>query len=126
MPAEGLASLVSSPMTQGTPRRGSSGNAAALPCAESNRRRSAAGGTVEPQKGRRSMSGRDDKAKGKLTEIKGNAKEGWGDVIGDDSLKAEGRGDQARGKGKQAVGAVKDAADDVKDAVKDTFRRKPD
>jgi uncharacterized protein YjbJ (UPF0337 family) len=72
------------------------------------------------------MDGRDDKLKGKLDEYKGNAKEGWGDVTGDDSLKAEGRGDQAKGKGKQAVGAVKDAAGDVKDAVKDTVRRKPD
>jgi uncharacterized protein YjbJ (UPF0337 family) len=71
------------------------------------------------------MSGQNDKAKGKLTEWKGNAKEGWGDVTGNESLRAEGRGDQARGKGRQAVGAVKDAADDVKDAVKDTFRRKP-
>lgn len=72
------------------------------------------------------MSGRDDKVEGKLKEWKGNAKEGWGDVTGDESLKAEGRSDQARGKGKQAVGSVKEAAEDVKDAVKDTFRRKPD
>jgi uncharacterized protein YjbJ (UPF0337 family) len=71
------------------------------------------------------MSGRDDKTEGKLTEWKGNAKEGWGDVTGDDKLKAEGRSDQAKGKGKQAVGSVKDAATDAKEAVKDTFRRKP-
>nr|MBA2454488.1 CsbD family protein [Chloroflexia bacterium] len=36
------------------------------------------------------MSGRDDKTKGKLDEIKGNVKENIGNAAGDDDLSREG------------------------------------
>lgn len=75
-------------------------------------------------KGHNTMSGRDDKTKGKLDELKGNVKENIGNATGDDDMSREGRSDQSKGKGKQAVGNVKDAAGDAKDAVKDTFRKK--
>jgi uncharacterized protein YjbJ (UPF0337 family) len=69
------------------------------------------------------MSGRDEKMEGKWDETKGKAKEGWGNLTGDERTRAEGRDDQAEGKAKQAWGGVKDAAGDAKDAVKDTFDR---
>jgi len=63
--------------------------------------RSDAGGTEEH------MSGI-DKAKNKVEEVGGKAKEGAGEVTGDDNLKAEGKGDQAKGKLKEAGEKVKD------------------
>jgi len=49
-----------------------------------------------------------DKAKNKVEEVGGKAKEGAGEVTGDDNLKAEGKGDQAKGKLKEAGEKVKD------------------
>jgi len=47
-----------------------------------------------------------------VDDAKGRVKEAAGDVTDDDSLKNEGKADQAKGK-------VKDAVDRVGDAVKD-------
>jgi uncharacterized protein YjbJ (UPF0337 family) len=47
-----------------------------------------------------------------MDDAKGRVKEAAGDVTDDDSLKNEGKADQAKGK-------VKDAVDRVGDAVKD-------
>lgn len=49
-----------------------------------------------------------------MDDAKGRVKEAAGDLTGDDSLKNEGKVDQATGKVKDAVG---DAADKVKDVV---------
>jgi uncharacterized protein YjbJ (UPF0337 family) len=49
-----------------------------------------------------------------VDDAKGRVKEATGDLTGDDSLKNEGKVDQATGKVKDAVG---DAADKVKDVV---------
>ena len=49
-----------------------------------------------------------------LDDAKGRVKEAAGDLTDDDSLKNEGKVDQATGKVKDAVG---DAADKVKDVV---------
>ena len=49
-----------------------------------------------------------------LDDAKGRVKEATGDLTNDDSLKNEGKVDQATGKVKETVG---DAADKVKDAV---------
>ena len=51
----------------------------------------------------------EDKAAGKVTEVKGKAKEGLGKVSGDEELEAEGKSDQAKGDLKQAGEKVKDA-----------------
>lgn len=51
---------------------------------------------------------------GTTDDLKGRLKEAGGDLTGDDSLKNEGKVDQATGTVKDKVG---DAADKVKDAV---------
>ncbi len=63
------------------------------------------------------MSGLGDKVKGKLSEVKGNAKETYGRETGNDEIAAEGKMDQAKGKGQGAMGEVKEAAHDVKDKL---------
>lgn len=50
-----------------------------------------------------------------VDDAKGRVKEAAGDLTGDDSLKNEGKVDQASGKVKDKVG---DAADKVKDAIR--------
>lgn len=62
--------------------------------------------------------GLDDKTGNKFDEVKGHAKESTGRATGNESLEADGRGDQAEAKTKQAGEKVKDAAKDVKDAFK--------
>ena len=51
----------------------------------------------------------EDKAKNTAGQATGKVKEGAGKVTGDESLEAEGRGDQAKGNIKQASEKVKDA-----------------
>jgi uncharacterized protein YjbJ (UPF0337 family) len=51
---------------------------------------------------------------GKVDQVKGRLKEAAGDLIGDQSLKDEGRVDRASGSIKNKIG---DAADKVKDVV---------
>ncbi|MDQ2785621.1 MAG: CsbD family protein [Chloroflexota bacterium] len=64
------------------------------------------------------MSGLGDKAKGKVNEVKGNAKQGVGRETNDPDMVAEGRADEAKGKGQGVVGKVKGAVEDLKDKVK--------
>jgi uncharacterized protein YjbJ (UPF0337 family) len=63
-----------------------------------------------------------DRAEGMLDETKGKAKQGLGDLTGDDRTKAEGMIDEAKGKAEQAWGDIKDAADDMKDDVERATR----
>lgn len=65
-----------------------------------------------------------DKAKNKLEETVGKAKEVIGDATGNEKLEAEGRAEQGAAGVKQASEHLKDGATDVKDAVKDTFGKK--
>jgi len=51
----------------------------------------------------------EDKVKNTAEQAKGKAKEGLGKATGDESLEAEGRGDQVKGNLKQAGEKVKDA-----------------
>lgn len=51
----------------------------------------------------------DDKLSNKTQEVKGKAKEGFGDATDDHSLENEGRADQTKGNLKQAGEKVKDA-----------------
>ncbi len=57
--------------------------------------------------------GLDDKIGNKTEDLGGKAKEATGNVTGDDSLKNEGKGDQAKAGLKGAVENVKDAVGDV-------------
>jgi uncharacterized protein YjbJ (UPF0337 family) len=50
-----------------------------------------------------------DRVSGAATNMGGKAKEGLGNVTGDDKLKSEGVVDQAKGKVQNALGGVKDA-----------------
>jgi uncharacterized protein YjbJ (UPF0337 family) len=52
-----------------------------------------------------------DKAKNKIEDLGGKAKEAVGKVTGDDRTRNEGRGDQAKS-------SLKDAGEKVKDAFK--------
>ena len=51
----------------------------------------------------------EDKAKNAAQQTTGKIKEGAGKMTGDQSLEAEGRGDQAKGDLKQAGEKIKDA-----------------
>lgn len=62
-------------------------------------------------------SGDRDRVEGGVDEIKGNAKQTWGNLTGDDQLKAEGTVDKVKGSAKQALGDLKDKAEDIKDDV---------
>jgi uncharacterized protein YjbJ (UPF0337 family) len=53
---------------------------------------------------------------GTTDDLKGRVKEAGGDLTGDDSLKNEGKVDQA-------AGSVKDKVGDVADKVKDVLRK---
>jgi uncharacterized protein YjbJ (UPF0337 family) len=53
------------------------------------------------------MSGTEDRARGKGTELKGKVKETAGRATGDPGLRARGEADQAKGKGKGLVGRFK-------------------
>lgn len=64
-----------------------------------------------------------DKAKNKIEEATGAAKEKLGQAIGDEEVEAEGRVDQAEGKTKQAGEHIRDAGRDVKDSAEDAFGR---
>ena len=56
--------------------------------------------------------GTDDKISNAAENAKGKAKEGVGNVTGDDDLKAEGKADQTKSDLKQAGEKVKDAFGD--------------
>jgi uncharacterized protein YjbJ (UPF0337 family) len=58
----------------------------------------------------------DDRMEGDAKKIKGNVKEGAGDLTGNDRLRNEGKADKAEGKVQKAVG-------DAKDYVKDKLNR---
>jgi uncharacterized protein YjbJ (UPF0337 family) len=62
--------------------------------------------------------GIDDKTENEATDLKGKVKESAGKATGNESLEAEGKGDQGEAKVKKAGEHVKDAAGNVKDAFK--------
>jgi uncharacterized protein YjbJ (UPF0337 family) len=59
--------------------------------------------------------GLDDKVQNEAEDAKGKAKEAAGAATGNDSMKAEGRGDQGRASAKEAGRHVKEAGKSVKD-----------
>jgi uncharacterized protein YjbJ (UPF0337 family) len=62
--------------------------------------------------------GLDDKIGNEATEAKGKVKESAGSATGNESLEAEGKGDQGEAKVKKAGEHVKDAAGNIKDTFK--------
>jgi uncharacterized protein YjbJ (UPF0337 family) len=67
------------------------------------------------------MSGTTDKISGIANEAMGKAKQGAGNVVGSDKLKAEGAAQEVKGDAQKAVGdaknAVKDGANKAADAI---------
>ena len=53
----------------------------------------------------------EDKIKGEATKLKGDVKEGIGNLIGNEKLQAEGKADQAAGTVEKKVGDVKKVFD---------------
>jgi uncharacterized protein YjbJ (UPF0337 family) len=62
-------------------------------------------------------SGHDNVADGTRTEMKGKAEAATGDVTGNDSLKAQGRIDQAKGDVQKAVGKTQETIDHAVDSA---------
>jgi uncharacterized protein YjbJ (UPF0337 family) len=62
--------------------------------------------------------GLDDKVKNDATDAKGKVKESAGSATGNESLEAEGKGDQGEAKVKEAGRHAKEAAQNVKDTFK--------
>ena len=50
-----------------------------------------------------------DRIEGSGNQVKGSVKEKAGEVLGDEKMKSEGKGEKAKGKVQSAVGSVKDA-----------------
>jgi uncharacterized protein YjbJ (UPF0337 family) len=63
-----------------------------------------------------------DKAKDKAEQLVGDAKEKIGELTGNDSLRAEGQGEQAAGHVKEAGHDLKDKAAGAAEDVKDKFK----
>jgi len=61
--------------------------------------------------------GLDDKISNKAQDAQGKVKEGTGSAVGNESLEAEGKGDQAESSIKQGAEKIKDAAKDLKDGL---------
>jgi uncharacterized protein YjbJ (UPF0337 family) len=58
-----------------------------------------------------------DRVEGTIDEVKGKAKQAWGDMTDDEQAKVEGMVDEAKGKAQQFLGDIKDAAQDLKEDV---------
>lgn len=66
-------------------------------------------------------AGTTDKAEGSTRETVGRGKEAIGAATGDDSLRAEGMGDQAKGKAQGVWGEVKEGAENLKERAEDAI-----
>lgn len=77
-----------------------------MPCDRDSR-----GPATEPMK--ETTVANEDKAKGRMTEVKGDIKETAGDMTGNDRLKQEGQGDQVKGRARELKGDVKKTIDDA-------------
>lgn len=63
------------------------------------------------------MSSTTDKIKGAANEAMGKAKQGVGEAVGSDKMKAEGKAQELKGEGQQAVGKAKDAVKNATDKL---------
>lgn len=55
----------------------------------------------------------DDKTQGTTDEMKGKARQAYGDLTDDDQAKAKGQSEETKGHAEKAVGDVKDAVSDL-------------
>ena len=55
----------------------------------------------------------EQKADGKMDEVKGKVKQAWGDLTDNPDTHAEGQADELKGRGKQALGDARKAIDDL-------------
>lgn len=67
-------------------------------------------------------SGDEHKIKGKLEQVKGAVKEGFGSLTGDRSTEIEGKAERAKGALREGYGDLKNS---VADAVNDDTPKKP-
>ena len=63
----------------------------------------------QPNKQIEDITMSDDRTEGSLKKMKGDVKEGAGNLTGDSKLKSEGKADKAEGKIQNAIGGIKDA-----------------
>jgi uncharacterized protein YjbJ (UPF0337 family) len=64
-----------------------------------------------------------EKARAKMEEAMGKVREEAGDLLDDERMEAEGKGEKWKGKAKGAVAGVREKADSAFDAAKDRVRR---
>jgi uncharacterized protein YjbJ (UPF0337 family) len=55
----------------------------------------------------------DDKTQGKTDEVKGKARQAYGDLTDNDDQKAKGQAEETQGHAEKAVGDVKNAVNDL-------------
>ena len=67
-------------------------------------------------------SGTRDRAEGTIDEVKGKAKQAWGDLTDDDQMKIEGMVDEVKGHAEKLMGDLKDKVDDLKEDVERSTR----
>ena len=58
----------------------------------------------------------EDRAQGTADDLKGRAREAYGDLTGDQDQQDKGQAEQAKGKGEKVVGDVKNAVSDITDS----------
>jgi uncharacterized protein YjbJ (UPF0337 family) len=63
--------------------------------------------------GRQMMTGEENRARGKIDQVKGKGREIAGKVTGNEEQEAEGKATQTGGKAREGVGHLQDAADDI-------------
>ena len=68
-------------------------------------------------------SGDRDRMEGTVDEMKGRAKQAWGDITDDQRMKGEGMVDEAEGRARQAMGDIKDKIEDVREDVAERTSR---
>jgi uncharacterized protein YjbJ (UPF0337 family) len=61
------------------------------------------------------------RGEGEIDKIKGNVKQGVGNVTGDRRTEAEGMGDEVKGNIKEGLADLGDKAEDLKQDIKDRF-----
>lgn len=61
--------------------------------------------------------------RGFTDQLKGKAKEGIGEVTGDDRIKAKGLAEQVIGKAKEVAADVKDAMEDVAEKTREKLNK---
>jgi uncharacterized protein YjbJ (UPF0337 family) len=59
--------------------------------------------------------GRSEQIKGEGEELKGKAKQSWGDLTGSESTQAEGKAEELKGKARKKIGEAQETLEDEPD-----------